>query len=491
MSKKSLEQSIQMPQKSQADGYLTVYLSLSITIILALILALLQGARVGAVKMKSELVADIAVNSVMGEYNRALFDKYGLLMIDDSFCTGSGSITKVEDRLSFYFSKNFEPSLVGKITGRSAQIPASLEEAAITGFSLATDGEGAILRRQIISYMEAEPIEGLLLSTEKNVQDLKRQGYDELDVEEEAEKNQAKLEETYEADTDDDGESEELSVDDPAGQVNSKKGIGVLPLAAPDYDAISSCAINPEKYISHRNRHHGTGLDESEPDGLTAKALFEEYLFEKCGCYGRENEEGALKYELEYIYGGKESDYANLNKVVNTLFFWREASNYMYLLGDSEKLAEAEALALTASIILCVPELEESIKASIIFAWTFAESVSDLHILLSGGKVPLIKDSSSWQLSLTQMLSFGDNLKDGGGSGLDYEGYLRMLLFMKSKVQKTDRLMDVIEMNIRKTEGNSEFCIDSCVDIFRTNFKVKSRNLELFEIERTCGYERE
>ena len=56
----------------QAKGYLTVFLSLSITIILSLILALYQGARIGAMKMRTECVSDIAMNSVLAEYQQVV-----------------------------------------------------------------------------------------------------------------------------------------------------------------------------------------------------------------------------------------------------------------------------------------------------------------------------------------------------------------------------------------------------------------------------------
>ncbi len=491
MLRKSLRPSILMRDKLQeADAYLTVYLSLSITVILSLILALLQGARVGAVKMKSELVTDIACTSVLGEYNRALFDKYGLIFLDDSFSTSKGSIKNVEEHLSLYFTKNFELSPVGILTGRKPQISARLNEVSVEGFSVASDGNGAVLRRQILAYMEADPVEGSLAEIEKNIGILKESGYDSLNVEELAGKNAKELSDIKYTDIDEDGEEVEITADNPAGQVSAKKTIGILSLCAPDINALSDAAINTDRYISNRERNHGTGLDQSEPESLASTALFNEYIFEKCGCYGRENAEAVLKYELEYIYGGKASDYKNLEKVINTLFFWREASNFAYILTDEQKQMEAEALAMTAAIVLQVPTAVEAIKYAIIFSWTFAETISDLRILLTGGRVPLIKDCASWNLSLENMLNFQNHLKEGGGSGLSYEDYLKMLLLMKDKTKKTFRLMDIMEMNVRTTEGNSHFKMDNCIDVFRASFDIQSRNIRSLEIERIYGYER-
>ena len=477
-----------MPQKSQVDAYLTVYLSLSIPVILALILALLEGARVGATKMKSEIAVDIATNSVLGEYNRELFSKYSVLLLDDSFGTSNGSILKVQDHLSDYFTKNFEISPVGLATGRHSGINATLDDIAVTGYSLATDNEGDALFRQIVSYMEAEAFEGTKSKVEKNVEILKNNGFDTLDIDEKEKENEKEMSGSYTVDPDEDGETEEITIDNPVYQVSSKKSLGILTLAAPDFDSISDAAINADQYASNRKLRQGTGLMESSQKGAFSKLLMDEYIFEKCGRYGHETVDSPLKYELEYIYAGKDSDYANLEKVMESIFLWREASNFMHIMGDADKLEEAQALALTASVLIAVPELEEVIKMAVILAWTFAETVQDIRILMTGGKVPLVKTASDWKLSIEAMLDFQENLSDGGGRGLSYEDYLRMLLFMEKDKKKIFRLMDIMEMNVRQSEGNGEFRLDNCIDTFRADFTVKGRNLRNYEIERTVSY---
>ncbi|WP_408069772.1 DUF5702 domain-containing protein [Butyrivibrio sp. JL13D10] len=489
MSPKSLKQLTVMQQKLQADAYMTVYLSLVLTVILSLILALFQGARIGAVKMKSELAVDIAMNSVLGEYNRELFDKYGLLFIDTAYGTNTGSVIKTREHLEEYFSKNFETTTIGKVTGSTTLMPARLNEVGITGYSFASDGKGSVLRRQILKYMEADPVEAALGSIQDNVEELKKSGFDESNVEKDASNNENEISKPHLADTDGDGENETYYADNPAGQVTAQKSIGILPLAAPDLDSISSAAVDLSGCASKRQLNIGTGLDESEDTGIGPTLLFEKYLHEKCGSYGNENDDSKLKYELEYIYAGKDNDYANLEKVVEKLFLWKEAANFAYIMTDEAKMAEAQALALTASVLLTLPELEEVIKMSIIFAWTFAETISDLRILLSGGKVPIIKTVDSWNLSIENMLEFRDHLKNGGGTGLSYEDYLNMLVFMENKDKKTKRLMDIIEMNIRKTEGNQGFRIDNCIDILNVQFDITGAYSKRIEIERTYGYE--
>ncbi len=476
-------------RSQECKAYLTVYLSLSLSIILTLIMTLLGGARIGAVKMKTELVTDIAMNSVLGEYNIALFEKYGLLFVDTSYGEGQGSIVNVNEHLRKYFSKNFELSPLGKTMRRTTMTKTTLEDVSVTGYSLATDGNASVLKRQIAAYMEADFVGEAIKEVRKNADALKVSGYDEMDIEKEASKAEADADGTYFEDADGDGEAEEYSIDNPAANVTSQKSLGILTLSAPDIGELSSKAINSENLISHRKIKHGTGLDEEFSSKFGDKLIFDEYIFEKCGYYGNENVDSPLGYELEYIFAGKESDYKNLEAVVNRLFLIREASNYIHIMSDSRKIEEARALALTASAIMAVPELEEVLKTAIIFAWTFAETISDLRLLLTGGKVPLIKTNASWNLSIENMLDFRNNLKNGGGSGLSYEDYLKILILTKNEKDKTVRMMDVIEMNVRQTDGNSRFKLDNCLDVFRAKFTVKGFFSQNIIIERIYGYE--
>ena len=162
----------------------------------------------------------------------------------------------------------------------------------------------------------------------------------------------------------------------------------------------------------------------------------------------------------------------------------------MYLFSCQQKVNEVELLAGALSVLLFVPELFEPLKYSILFAWTFAESVSDLKILLGGGKVPIFKSDSSWKLSLSNMFNFRDNIDSSGSDeGLSYKDYLRIKLFMTPHTDKILRMMDVIEMDIRKTEGNSEFMLDYCIDVFRAELVVGTRYGYECKIERIYGYE--
>ncbi|MBO4911857.1 MAG: hypothetical protein J5504_03955 [Butyrivibrio sp.] len=474
----------------RTKGYLTVFLSLTITMIMSLILALYSGARIGAVKMKTECVADIAMNSILAEYSRELYRQYGLLMVDTSYGTGSHSIANTEEHLRKYAQKNFEPSTVGKFTGTSTITKMFCKDARITGSSFASDNDGMVLNRQILAYMAAEPAEAMMTDVDDNINKLRDAELDTTDVDEMARENQDEID-SLELPTiiNEDGEEEEVSLGNPADAVNSQRGVGVLSLAASGID-ISRAAADLSNYASNRVKNKGTGLRDYEEISASEKLLIDEYFYEKCGRYGGELDKSLLKYQLEYLIFGQNNDYRNLEKMAQTLLFWREASNWMYMLGCPSKQNKADAVASVLTAVLMAPEFKEPVKWSIIFAWTFAESISDVNILLEGGRVPLFKSDSTWQLGLGEMLFFRSNIgRKDCGEGLYYKDYLRMKLGMTDLKDKTARMMDIIEMDVRRTAGNGEFRIDHCLDTFCGELTVGTGFGYEVKIERVYGYE--
>ncbi len=194
---------------------------------------------------------------------------------------------------------------------------------------------------------------------------------------------------------------------------------------------------------------------------------------------------------MENLIAGKNRDFDNLKHSVRILLFWREAADFAYLVSDEAKVAECEALATIISAILLCPALLDPLKWSMIFAWSFAEAISDMRILYTGGRVPLIKTAENWHITFLNLAFFRDHLGGNGDSGLTYQDYLRMLLLLQSVEDKTDRMGDLIEMDVRQTPGNGHFRLDWCLDIFTAQLTVVSRSGFRMEMVRTYGYESE
>ena len=180
-----------------------------------------------------------------------------------------------------------------------------------------------------------------------------------------------------------------------------------------------------------------------------------------------EDQPRSLEYEVEYILSGKASDKENLESVLMKIFLIRLALNYVYLLGDSGKQAEAEALAAAIALLLLMPEGTEVIKQLILFAWAAGESTVDIRTLLSGKKAALIKTKENWQVSLSELLTLGSFSEKSGeeeiSGGISYEDYLRIFLFMENMDNTTMRALDRIEENLADGKETDYFRADYCV----------------------------
>jgi len=473
----------------RVKGYMTVYLSLSISIILSLILTLYSGARIGAIKMKVECSTDIAMNSVLAEYNKALFERYGLLLVDTSYGGNTPGIRNVEEHLKYYMQNNFALSSLGRIERATTLLDLRCKDVKVTGVSFASDNNGAVLRRQILEYMKAEPIEGLIAEATNNLSIVNDTGMDETDVLAMARENTGAIESIEVPKILEDENEEKEYFEDPVRDFWSITGGGILPLVLSDGVSVSQNETAVNLLLSHRNLNKGTGLDEAEDLSITEVAMIDQYIIEKCGCYGNERDNSALNYQLEYILEGSGSDAHNLESIASKLFMWRAASNAMHVFSDDGKKLIAQAAAAVISFVTMQPEAFDLITNAFLFAWAIVETVSDLKCLYNGGKVPLLKNANTWRTDFSGVLnrSFGSGQENE--SGLDYTGYLRIMLLMQDLNTKTERLMDIMEMDVRKTPGNSAFLMDYCMDIFCAEIKAESRFGYKVKIERIYGYE--
>ena len=71
---------------------------------------------------------------------------------------------------------------------------------------------------------------------------------------------------------------------------------------------------------------------------------------------------------------------------------------------------------------------------------------------------------------------------------MGYEDYLRTFLMLCDETTTIYRTMNIVEMDIRNTPGNSAFRLDACITEIGLNVKVKSKYGYSFEIERQKSY---
>lgn len=473
-------------------GYMTVFLALSLTLILSLVFTVIEGARISAIRMKFECAADIGMNSVLAEYHRELLEQYDLLFVDTSYGGGDADISNTEAHLKNYIQNNLQSGQSSNIWGTRDFLAMHADYAKIDQYSIASDDEGTVLKRQVTDYMSDYPTGALLEKITAGVDELNQFGLDTRDIDGERHKYEARIDEIELPKQEvEEGVFEEVPLDNPADIANATRSSGVLNLVLDDPSQVSAVKVNLEDYISHRSVMQGTGLckEAAEISGEPNELVFEAYLFEKCGYYGQELDKSLLKYQIEYILAGEDTDWKNLEQVAKRLLKWREVSNVLYLLSDSAKMAEAEAMALALTAVALCPELAEPVKYTIIFAWAYVESLQDVKTLLKGGRVPVLKSASDWKTGIDSIKNVRGSLsEDDGGRGLNYKEYLQIMLFLQDKENRIYRAMDIMEMDIRKTPGNGRFRMDGCFDTYQANLSVSSGFGYSYEMTRCYGF---
>lgn len=234
-------------------------------------------------------------------------------------------------------------------------------------------------------------------------------------------------------------------------QVQSLVEAGLLGLVMPEGTEISNTVLSSGQFPS---KTEGVGQGSGERgNSVTDRVLINEY----CGHFfssALDDGEHEVKYELEYILQGEDRDRENLEKTVAELFAIREGLNLIHILSDSQKREEARALALVIVGGAGLAPLAEIGACLIMGIWAMGESVSDLRILMSGGKVPLWKGDGEWKMSLDGLLELGGNQSLAGDEsfgfdrGFTYEGYLKLLLLKENPQEKHMRMLDLMQMNI-------------------------------------------
>lgn len=483
------------------DGALNVYFALMIAVIIPLILTMIEGSRINAMKLQLECVVDMGMDSVLAEYNRPLLEQYDLLFVDLAYEQPTGSLDHLKEHFTEYISYNLQPQKGLPILQIRDFLGLKMESVDILAASRATDEQGAVFRYMAVSYMlnkygidYVDDLQDMIAVTE-------RAGLYDGDIM--AENDNARnainsIEIPPPEDLEEGEEWNEPEKDDPTASLNEVRYQGILPLVCGD--EVSGASIDSNSYVTGRSLVTGNGMEESweECMPLVEGLLFNEYIMEKCGSYSQRKEGSPLCYETEYIIAGKNNDTDNLRIVAERILLIRGGANSIYFMGNQELKAEAKALAASLSFILLFPEYEMLFETAIIAAWIYAESIVDVRQLFSGSKVPLIKGEGGWNLSLENALGLTvETISDMAGeesssdeeeSGLNYEDYLRLLLYTVSMEEKTGRCMDIVEMNIRNVAGYENFCLDQCVAALTFQMVFSSSYGYSFLMQRSCRY---
>ena len=468
-------------------GSVTVFFSLFMAVLLVLVQVVFRSVQIAGGKVQAEAGVEEGLYSVFAGYDRELFEKYHVFFLDGGYGTGTlqpGCMyQKVEDSMvrSCNPGKNFT-DIRGENPWRCSK-----ESGAVTGITLASDQQGRAFKIQAIDYMkDTAGIQGIQLllekadTQEKIIQSQNKEGNTEQTKEAQKSYEKAKV------------EVEKKDFVNPLEVIGQLKKRGILSLVLPTDATVSSGTFGTLTRMSQRTCEKGMGTlyYGDHPDTVTDNLIFQEYMINHLTCYGEKEEEG-ISYQLEYVIGGKSTDQDNLKAVVTRLLAMRETANMVYLIKNPGCQAQIHEMALTICAVMGIPALEGVVSLALQAAWAFGESVLDVRQLLAGGKIPLVKTSKSWMLSLENLGKLPQILRENQAkqeNGLSYKDYLRILLNLGKPVNHVLRTMDVVEQSMRCQTGKENFRWDLCVSYLQVEMGAACHGYH-FTIQREYGYE--
>lgn len=227
---------------------------------------------------------------------------------------------------------------------------------------------------------------------------------------------------------------------------------GYLTLLLPEADNLSDHQI--QRVLPRED----TESESSILYGGYQNLLYGEYALRYTAQYGEDGGAG-LQYETEYLIAGKEGDKENLAETATYLMGVRAGANLVYLLQNTACREQVKTMARSISLAVGGLLPESLVTIFLLILWATGEAFCDVRGLLNGKSVPLWKTEESWFLSwdnLWKLLTpeFRTEIQGADTTeGMDYEDYLRVLLFLVPLQEKCYRTMEVAEENLRETEG--------------------------------------
>ncbi len=475
-------------------GNVSIFLALLFPLVLALLLTLLESARYGGLRLQAESAGNAAADSVMAGYNRTLFDRYGLLFYDGGKGTGLISFEDLEEEYAEYFRRNMPDS------SRSL-FKSTLSEVKTADIVAATDYNGEVFIRSALDFYKFGAAADLLKELEDQASKLK-EGEEALNR---AGGDKAKLQDTDWGgsaspegslgtaafmrqirfmDGEDDGEGfdddrlrKDLA-DSPIGRADEEKARGFLALVVPSERQVSAYTADlteaPSKISVDPRETSGSDILEI----ALRKVMFNEYVLSQFTCFTDDPDKNGLRYQTEYVLFGNASDEQNLKSAVNRIMWMREGMNLVHIL-SSDKWSAVEDLATLLFAWTENPAIIELAAMAMAAAWAYGEAVLDMRALLHGKKVAFVKTDETWTLSLeglTDMAWDSGIEAKASESGMSYEGYLRLMLYLNNVHTAAYRTMDLVQDDIRKKYPG----FSMAAQIYAVEFKAAMKAAPLF-----------
>lgn len=472
-----------MTEQKQEKGSITVFLSLVLLVLLSLVAQIMQEAMFQADRIKLSSAMEVSLNAVLGEYCKEVLEDYGVFFLDASEENGVFGIEHVASRLDYYMYKNVQE--------QSGMLQMQLCDTQISHYTLATDNDGAVFVQEAVkAYQEKIAAKTIEQAFEKSKKYKEAETARETVENNQVEASELAIPKDVEVDLEEKKEAEKIT--NPVEVIEALKANSLLGIVGWDLN-FSDNAMDLNNTLQHRKLNQGNYKKEQKTS-VTDQMIFDLYLkdqfFNFRNCKSKEDS-SCLQYEIEYLISGKAGDKENLAGVLEKIIWIREGINFVYLLNDSVKMAEADALATALVGYTGIAPLVVAMKYAILAVWAYGESLLEARILLTGGKVDFAKTNANWKLQLSSLANVATILKGeskGDERGMTYEEYLGVLLSAVTQKNKSYRSMDLIEKQIQSSTNVTSFRMDCCLSYIEGEVSALSRCGRELLVCKAIGY---
>ncbi len=472
-------------------GSLTVMAATSFLLILSVLFVLLEGTRMKYLDDILKFQARMGMESLMGEYCIPLWNDYKILALDTDT---SGEKIKQE----FFVNKIFQWDETRKSDESGYFFHAKLDKIDFSDVETLANADGTSFERKLSLFAKINTPFSMYGKWKKMQEQLSGLKNAKPDIEAKIDAgSQMVSEEIMTSEAGQTGKTaaapsinakgveklpQKLKNMKLLGEIQKIRKNGILNIVISGNEEFSDKSIELSDSMVYRTRIAVPRKNVCRC-GAEDAFLTTEHLLTYLKFYDAQGQtldrDSVLSYEVEYVVGGKASDIENLKVVCYELLAMREAANMTYLATDPEKQKECLSVATALAGAGTLPQLIEPIKVSIMAAWAFGESILDLRSILSGEKVPIMKNRETWTSSIGGLVSeiAGGQKAKKQSEGLLYKDYLRFLVLAKSTRIRAFRAMDIMEKNIRLLPDYEDYRIDAAVIALTGNFTYQYKNV--------------
>ncbi|MBP5249321.1 MAG: hypothetical protein J6Z46_04860 [Lachnospiraceae bacterium] len=200
--------------------------------------------------------------------------------------------------------------------------------------------------------------------------------------------------------------------------------------------------------------------------GVTDDLMTEIYLRNNFSLYSKQRDDTRLRYEREYVLFGDIKDKSNLNATALRLTGLRTVFTFAALMSDGLRNGQAEALGELVAGLTGIAPLLYVVKYTILIVWAIEEALIEVCALFKGKPVKLFQRAG--RVGIEELLMMtpayiqvkAEGVDDMGGA--KYSDYVTVLSFFVNRKRKNDRMMDLIQENIRYRFRDT-FRIRNCI----------------------------